>query len=117
MAIVVRLRPLPLGRRRPSRVVELERIFATAVEIVEVFDVAGLAAVMEMGDVLTVALDSSGPEDLAGAVAVAGHRPVLRPLWRRERNSRGEVDELFDGYGLLTTGGIERLADGQLSTA
>lgn len=117
MAIVVRLGPLPLGQRRPSRVVELERIFATAVEIVEVFDAAALATAMEMDDVLAVALDSSGPEELAGAVVVAGHRPVLRPLWRRERNSRGEVDELFDGYGLLTTGGIERLADGQLSTA
>ena len=94
MAIVVRLGP-PLGRRRPSRDLELEHIFATAVEIVEVFDVAGLAAAMEM--------NASGSEELAGAVAVAGHRPVLRPLWRRERNSRGEVDELFDGYGLLTT--------------
>ena len=116
MAIVVRLGPLPLGRRRPSRVVELERIFATAVEIVEVFDVAGLVAAMEMADVLALALDSSGPDELGGAVAVAGHRPVLRPLWRRERNSRGEVDELFDGYGLFTTRRIERLADGQLST-
>jgi len=32
MAIVVRLGPLPLGRRRASRVAELERILATAVE-------------------------------------------------------------------------------------
>ncbi len=66
MAIVVRLGPLPLGRRRPSRVVELERIFATAVEIVEVFDAAALAAAMEMDDVLAVALDASRPEELAG---------------------------------------------------
>jgi hypothetical protein len=88
-----------------------------AVGIVEVFDVARLAGAMEMNDALAVALDAPGSEELAGAVAVAGHRPVLRPLWRRERNSRREVDELFDGYGLLTTGGVERLADGQLSIA
>lgn len=87
MAIVVRLGPLPLGRRRPSRVVELERIFPAAVEIVEVFDAAALAAAMEMDDVLAVALDASGPEELAGAVLAAGHGPMLRPLWRPERNS------------------------------
>ena len=55
-----------------------------------------------------------GPGDLADASTAAGGRPVLRPLWRQERNSRGEVDELFDGYGLLTGNGVERLADGQL---
>jgi hypothetical protein len=66
MAIVVRLGPLPLGRRRSSRVLELERIFATAVEIVEVFDVAGLAAAMEMNDIVAVALDASEAEELAG---------------------------------------------------
>ena len=72
---------------------------------------------MELHDVGAIALDASGPEDLAAVVSTAGPRPVLRPLWRRERNSRGEIDELFDAYGLLTARGIERLADGQLSTA
>lgn len=115
VAVVVRLGPLPLGRRRTARVRELERIFATAVELIEV-DVAALAAAMEMHDVLAVALDASAPENLDGVLAAAGPRPVLRPLWRRDRNSRGEIDEMFDGYGLLTAGGIERLADGQLST-
>jgi hypothetical protein len=100
-----------------ARVQELERIFARAVELVDVFDVATLTTAMESRDVGAVALDSDQPDGLAMAVAVAGPRPVLRPLWRRERNSRGEIDELFDGYGLLTAGGIiERLADGQLST-
>ena len=117
MALVVRLGPLPLGRRRAARVGELERIFAAAVDLMEVVDVAALAATMETHDVLAVALDASAPENLDGVLAAAGPRPVLRPLWRRDRNSRGEIDELFDGYGLLTAGGIERLADGQLSTA
>ena len=113
---VLSARSHAIGRRRMARVQELERILATAVDLVEVFDVATLAAAMESSDVRAVALDSSEPDGLAAAVAAAGARPVLRPLWRRERNSRGEIDELFDGYGLLTAGGIERLADGQLST-
>lgn len=117
MAIVARLGPLPLGRRRASRVAELERIFATAVEVVEVIDVDRLAGAIAAHDVAAVALDAPGPEDLADAIIAAGGRPVLRPLWRQERNNRGEVDELFDGYGLLTADGVERLADGQLREA
>jgi hypothetical protein len=116
VALVVRLGPLPLGRRRDARVGELERIFGTAVVLIEVFDVAALATAVERPDVLAVALDASTPENLDGVLAAAGPRPVLRPLWRRDRNSRGEIDEVFDGYGLLTAGDIERLADGQLST-
>jgi hypothetical protein len=116
MVIVVRLGPLPFARRRLARVQELQRIFATAVELVEVFDVATLSAAMDSRDVGAVALDSFEPDGLAVAVAAAGPRPVLRPPWRRERNSRGEIDELFDGYGLLTPRGTDRLADGQLST-
>jgi hypothetical protein len=45
-----------------------------------------------------------------------GALPKLRPLWRRQRNTRGEFDEVFDGYGLLTATDIVRLADGELST-
>ncbi len=116
MALVVRLGPPPLGRSRAARVGELERIFATAVELIEVVDEAALATAVEMHDVLAAALDASAPENLDGVLAAAGPRPVLRPLWRRNRNSRGEIAEMFDGYGLLTAGGIERLADGQVST-
>lgn len=116
MAIVVRLGPLPLGRRRASRVAELERIFATAVEIIEVIDVARLASALAAHEVAAVALDAPGPDDLGDAITAAGPRPVLRPLWKQERNRRGEVDEAFAGYGLLTADGVERLADGQLRT-
>lgn len=114
MAIVVRLGPLPLGRRRASRVAELERILSTAVEVIEVIDVAGLASAVAAREVAAVALDAPGPEDLADAVTAAGSRPVLRPVWRQERNSRGEADEVFDGYGLWTGDRVDRLADGQL---
>jgi hypothetical protein len=79
-----------------------------------VTDIAELASVVAGRDVAAVALDAPAPEDLADAIAAAGDRPVLRPLWRQERSSRGEVDELFDGYGLLAGHGVERLADGQL---
>jgi hypothetical protein len=74
VAIVVRLGPLPLGRRRASRVAELERILATAVEVVEVTDIAELASVVAGRDVAAVALDAPGPEDLADAIAAAGDR-------------------------------------------
>ena len=43
MVVVIRLGPLPLQRRLASRVAELERIFGTEVQLVEVFTVAELA--------------------------------------------------------------------------
>jgi hypothetical protein len=62
-----------------------------------------------------VAIDAAPPDELADAIAAAGPLPVLRPLFRRQRNARGEIDELFDGYGLLS-GADVRLVDGELST-
>jgi hypothetical protein len=115
MAIVLRLGPLPLGGRRAARVAELERIFGTGVELFEVFSVAQLAAAARP-DVSAVALDAPPPGQLNEAVSAAGSRPVLRPLWRGERNSRGETDEHFAGYGLLTGTDVVRLADGELSS-
>ncbi len=115
MAVVVRIGPLPLGRRREARVAELERILGTAVDLVEVFDVIDLATAMETPDVRAVAIDATATDDLADAVRIAGQLPVLRPLWRRLRTSRGEVDELFVGYGLLTGGGVESVPDGALA--
>jgi hypothetical protein len=114
MAIVVRLGPLPLGRRRPARVVELERICGAVVDLVEVSTVTELARTVERLQVGAVALDASPPGQLAEAVAASGSIPVLRPLWRRQRNARGEVDELFDGYGLLVGEEIVRLGHGEL---
>ena len=35
----------------------------------------------------------------------------------RQRNPRGETDEVFDGYGLLSGTDVGRLADGELSDA
>ena len=66
--------------------------------------------------VVGVALDAPPPGELREAAAAAGSLPVLRPLWRRRRNTRGEMDEVFDGYGLFTATDIVRLADGELST-
>src|ERR1700730_8536666 len=90
MAIVVRLGPLPLQRRGPTRVAELERIFGTAVQLIEVFTVAELATAVETPDVIAVALDAPPPGQLAEAIAAVGALPKLRPLWRRQRNTRGE---------------------------
>ena len=117
MTTVVRLGPLPLQRRRASRVAELERILGTVVQLVEVFSVAELVTAVGGRDVVAVALDAPQPGGLTEAVAAAGSLPVLRPLWRRQRNARGEIYEVFDGYGLLTAAGVVRLADGELSSA
>ena len=117
MTTVVRLGPLPLQRRRASRVAELERIFGTVVQLVEVFSVGELVTAVGDRDVVAVALDAPQPGEFTDAVAAAGSLPVLRPLWRRQRNARGEIDEVFDGYGLLTAAGVARLDDGGLSSA
>ncbi len=66
---------------------------------------------------VAVALDAPRPGELTAAVEAAAFLAVLRPLWRRQRNTRAEVDEVFDGYGQLTAAGIVGLADGELSTS
>ena len=117
MAIVVRLGPLPLGHRRATRIAELERILGVAVHLVEVVTVTELVTAIRAPDVVAVALDAPRPGELTAAVEAASSLPVLRPLWRRQRNTRGEVDNVFDGYGLLTAAGIVGLANGELSTS
>ncbi len=115
MATVVRLGPVPLQLRRAARKAELEWIFGTPVDLLEVSTVAELVTAVVAPGVIGVALDAAPPGELAEAVAAAQPLPVLRPLWRIGRNARGEIDELFDGYGLLTGEDVRRLADGELS--
>ena len=115
MPTVVRLGPVPLGLRRASRIAELERIFGTSVELVEVSTTEELLGVVAIPGVIGVAIDSAPPGELVDAIAAAGSLPVLRPLFRRQRNARGEIDELFEGYGLLSGADVRRLDDGELS--
>jgi hypothetical protein len=98
-----------------ARTAELERIFGTTVQVIEVGSVAELVTVITQTDPAGVALDAVSPGQLAEATAAAWTLPVLRPLWHRQRNARGEIDEVFDGYGLLSGPDIVRLADGELA--
>ncbi len=116
MTTVVGFGPLPLKRRRASRVAELERM-GTVVQLVEVFSVAELLTAVGDREVAAVALDAPQPGGFDEAVAAAGSLPVMRPIWRRQRNARSEIDEVFDGYGLLMATGVARLGDGELSSA
>lgn len=116
MTVVIRLGPLPLQGRSASRVAELERVLGAPVQLVEVFTVPDLVIGVGAPGVVAVALDASQRGPFDEAVAAAGSLPVLRPLWRRQRNTRGEIDEVFDGYGLLAGTEVVRLADGELST-
>jgi len=116
MVVVVRLAPLPLRHRREARLAELQRVFGSDVHLIEVVSVAELIATLAESDAIAVALDAPAPGQLRDAVAATGSLPVLRPLWRPRRNNRGEMDEVFDGYGLLTDTGTARIADGELST-
>lgn len=116
MVNVVRLGPLPLQHRREARVAELERIFTTDVHLVEVATVRELVTAVATPTVIAVAIDAAPPGELDAAAAAAGSLPVLRPLWLRRRNHRGEIDEVFDGYGLLTDTGVSGLADGELGS-
>ena len=84
-------------------------------QLVEVSTTAELVTTLEAPGVIGVALDAAPPGKLAGTAAAAHPLPVLRPLWRRQRNARGEMDEVFDGYGPLTGMEVVRLADGELS--
>ena len=97
------------------RITDLERIFGTVIELIEVFTVADLVTAVGTAGVIAVALDAPPPGQLSKAVAAAGSLPILPPLWRRKRNKRGETDEVFDGYGVLTGTDIVRLADGELA--
>lgn len=115
MATVVRLGPVPLQLRRAARIAELERIFGTAVDLLEVSTGAELVAALAAPGVVGVALDAAPPGELAEVIAASQPLPVLRPLWRQHRNTRGEIDELFDGYGLLAGNEVRKLADGELS--
>ena len=115
MATVVRLGPIPLQLRRAARIAELERVFGTTVDLLEVSTLAELATALATPGVVGVAVDAAPPGELAQAIAAAQPLPVLRPLWRRHRNVRGEIDELFDGYGLLAGNEVRRLADRELS--
>ena len=115
MATVVRLGPVPLQLRRVARLAELERIFGTAVELLEVSTAAELVTALAAQAVVGVAVDAAPPGKLAEVIAASRPLPVLRPLWRQHRNVRGEVDEVFDGYGLLAGNDVRRLADGELS--
>jgi len=112
MTTVVRLGPVPLQVRRAGRIAELERIFGTAVDLFEVSSAAELVAALATHGVVGVAIDAAPPGELPETIAAAQPLPVLRPLWRQHRNARGEIDELFDGYGLLTGTDVRRLADG-----
>lgn len=116
MAIIVRLGPVPLQHRRTARIAELERIFQTAVELADVSTMTELVTILATPGVIGVALDAAPPGQLPEAVAAAHPLPVLRPLWRRQRNARGEMDEVFDGYGLLSGTDVVVLADGELSS-
>lgn len=62
-------------------------------------------------------LDSATAPRLRNALDDLVDQEDNRPLWRRQRNARGEIDEVFDGYGLLTATGVVRLGDGELSSA
>jgi hypothetical protein len=84
------------GQLRQRLAEGLERIFGTAVQLTEVGSVADLVTAIAQRDPVGVALDSAAPGQLVEAVAAAGTLPVLRPLWRRQRNTRGEIDEVFD---------------------
>ena len=113
MAIVVRLGPLPLRHRREARIAELERIFATDIELTEVVNVPELIAAVTTPGVIAVALDATPPGELEQAIRAAGSVTVLRPLWAQRRSDRGEVEEVFAGYGVLTDAGVSELADGE----
>ena len=116
MPTVVRLAPLALLQRRASRMKELRRIFGTDVDLDEVSSVQELRSVVAATGAIAVILDAPRPGDLGDAVKAAGSLPILRPLWREQRNSRGEIDEVFAGYGRLSGDRIVALADGELAS-
>ncbi len=80
--------PLPLQRRLASSVAELERIFGTEVQLVEVSTVTELAIAVGAPGVVAVAVDAPQPGAFTEAVAAAGSLPVLQAIWRRQRNTR-----------------------------
>ncbi len=75
MATVVRLGPVPLQLRRAARLAELERIFGTDVDLLEVSTAGELVTALDTPDVIGVALDAAPPAEL-GSEEDRNRKPV-----------------------------------------
>src|SRR3712207_4098778 len=100
MATVVRLGPVPLQLRRAARIAELERVFGTTVDLVEVSTLAALATALATPAVVGVAVDAAPPGELAQAIAAAQPLPVPRaPVERRPAGPLGASAPLLAHSG------------------
>jgi hypothetical protein len=90
-------------------------VLCDQVTVVEVANVGELERALVDRPVRVVVIDAAPPGQLDAVLATVGRVPVLRPIWVERRNSRGETDRVFGGYGLLVEGELSGLADGELS--
>ncbi len=102
------------GRLRPGA--ELERIFGAVVQLVEVCTLDELVTAVRAPEVVGVALDAPPAGELREAAAAAGLAPRAAAALVATAQHRGQMDEVFDRYGLAKATDIVRLADGELST-
>ncbi|MGH8903743.1 MAG: hypothetical protein ACRDYA_19230 [Egibacteraceae bacterium] len=114
---VVHISPWPPTDRRLA---ELTRIFGQPVEVIELshldLDPAALVHAIRTAEPDAVVLATATPDHRQAIEALANERPVLRPMFKRVRNARGEPEDRPAGLGLLRAAGrIEPIKDGALA--
>ncbi len=111
--------PAPLTRIEDNRRVELERIFACPVDVIELshldFTPEQLAHEVRAAAPDAVVITSAPLEYRKVIGEIAPHTPLLRPVHEEYRNHRGYVEKRLVGYGRDRNGRVELLTDGALA--
>ncbi|MGH8906169.1 MAG: hypothetical protein ACRD0K_06575 [Egibacteraceae bacterium] len=103
-----------------ARQAEIKRIFGPDVEIIHQSPVrwsaVGLRQAIVAAQPDAVVLATAVPRHRRAIEELQGDMAILRPMYERVRNHRGEVEERHIGFGLLhDEGQIQFLADGALT--
>ncbi|MGH8933031.1 MAG: hypothetical protein ACRDZO_21000 [Egibacteraceae bacterium] len=111
--------PAPLARIEDKRRVELERIFACPVHIIELshldYTPEQLAHEVRAAAPDAVVITSAPIEYRMAIGGIALKTPLLRPVHEQYRNHHGYIEKRLVGYGTERNGRVELLPNGALA--